>query len=286
MVTAFKDAGTNMKTAGENLVTEFVNGVESKNSKVTETGKTSVNKYVGGAEAQKSQATIVFTGIAEACVNAISATYSNFHSAGKNVVQGFANGISDNTYLATAKARAMAKAAATAAESELDINSPSKVFRAIGYSVPEGFALGIDKMSRLVTNSSRNMSNVAVDNVRSSISRIASIISSDIDTQPTIRPVLDLSDVRSGANSLSNMFGADATVGVRANVGAISAMMNGRSQNGVNDEVVSAINKLRKDLANVGNTTYSINGVTYDDGSNVTDAVRTIVRAAKIERRV
>ena len=62
-------------------------------------------------------------------------------------------------------------------------------------------------------------------------------------------------------------------------------MMNDNSQNGVNDDLVSAIDKLRKDIANINNTTYTINGVTYDDGSNISDAVKSIVRAAKVERR-
>ena len=41
----------------------------------------------------------------------------------------------------------------------------------------------------------------------------------------------------------------------------------------------------RGDLGNIGGDTYVIDGVTYDDGTNVSDAVRTLVRAAKIERR-
>ena len=56
-------------------------------------------------------------------------------------------------------------------------------------------------------------------------------------------------------------------------------------QNGVNDDIISALNKLRGDLGNIGGDTYVVNGLTYDDGTNVSDAVRTLVRAAKIERR-
>ena len=62
-------------------------------------------------------------------------------------------------------------------------------------------------------------------------------------------------------------------------------MMNRTIQNGRNNDVVSAINKLRKDLGNVGNTSYNINGITYDEGTNVSDAIKTLVRAAKVERR-
>ena len=71
-----------------------------------------------------------------------------------------------------------------------------------------------------------------------------------------------------------------------ANIKSANALMNSRVQNGDNSDVVSAINGLRKELGNVGNTTYSINGITYDDGSNISNAVRDIVRATIIEGRV
>ena len=32
--------------------------------------------------------------------------------------------------------------------------------------------------------------------------------------------------------------------------------------------------------------TYHVNGITYDDNSNVASAVKSLVRAARIERRV
>ena len=60
-----------------------------------------------------------------------------------------------------------------------------------------------------------------------------------------------------------------------------------RLQNGRNsDSVVSAINGLRKDISEMPRNTYSINGITYDDGSNVAKAIETLIRATKIERRV
>ena len=62
--------------------------------------------------------------------------------------------------------------------------------------------------------------------------------------------------------------------------------MNQRNQNGTNSDIISAINRLEDKLSNAAGDTYQINGITYDDGSNVSDAVRTLVRAAKVERRI
>ena len=80
--------------------------------------------------------------------------------------------------------------------------------------------------------------------------------------------------------------GINPSIGVLSTVGSINSAMNQRSQNGANGDVVSAINKLRNDLGSMSGNTYNINGVTYDDGTNVSNAVEALVRAVKIEGRV
>ena len=68
------------------------------------------------------------------------------------------------------------------------------------------------------------------------------------------------------------------------NVGSISAMMN-RNQNGANDDVVSAIKDLGKTIGKASGDTYQINGITYDSGSEVSEAIQTLIRASIIEER-
>ena len=62
--------------------------------------------------------------------------------------------------------------------------------------------------------------------------------------------------------------------------------MNRRIQNGTTDDIISAINKLNDGLANNRGDTYNFGDFTYDDGSNISDAVQTLVRAARMGRRV
>ena len=264
LLEAVKSIEPDMKKTGENLMQAFVDGLKSKSSAVKQACES----------------------IAKSCTSAIKESKSEFTSAGSSLVDGFASGISANTYKSTAKARAMAVEAARAAREALDINSPSKVFRAIGYSVPEGFAMGIDKLSGMVSDSATSMANDSVNNVRDTISRIAEVINSDIDAQPTIRPVLDLSDVRSGANAIGGLFDSKSSIGVMSNVGVISSAMKKYNRNEGTTELASEISKLRKDLMGVERATYQINGITYDDGSNIAEAVKSLVRAARVERRL
>jgi peptidoglycan hydrolase-like protein with peptidoglycan-binding domain len=308
VIDAFSGKSDSMRVAVNSLVSAMSSGINSASDKVATEATNVINKAITsiGNKASEFQSlgrrltTLLAHGLRNGsglvhsiagimgtqAVTAVRSKHSAMYTAGMYLVYGFGAGISRNTWYAEAKATAMANAAEKAAKAALDINSPSKVFRTIGYSVPEGFAMGIDKMSGLVKTSSVAMAQSAIGNVRNTISRISDMVSMDVDSQPTIRPVLDLSDVRSGVSTMSGMLNMDSSVGVRANIGAISSMMNMRSQNGSNSDVVSAIDKLRKDLGNIGGDTYQINGVTYDDGSNINDAVRTLVRAARIERRV
>ena len=232
-----------------------------------------------------------FDSLAKAAVSGLSnkETKDAASQAGKDLATGFANGIKSQESInkVTAAGTKIGKAALTAAKNAIDSHSPSKEAMKIGNYFGQGLVIGIEDYESKSYAAGYGIADNAREGLSKAISKVSNLISNGIDAQPTIRPVLDLSEVESGAGYLSTMFN-DPSVGVATNLNAISRGMNNRIQNGTNNDVVSAINKLRKDLGNVGGTTnnYNVNGVTYDDGSNITDAVRTLVRAARVERRV
>lgn len=209
---------------------------------------------------------------------------SKFYDAGRYLVAGFANGIRDNIYLAQRAAIALADNTESAARSRLRINSPSKVFRKIGAGVPEGFAQGIERFSYLGARAVESMSNNAIDSASKVLSNINAVLTDDVNTQPTIRPIVDLSNVKNSSDAISSMLAMDPTVSAFSNVHSISAMMN-RNQNGANDDVVSAIKDLGKTIGKTSGDTYQINGITYDSGSEVSEAIQTLIHASIIEGR-
>ena len=167
----------------------------------------------------------------------------------------------------------------------LGINSPAKVMIPIGQGLDEGIVVGLEKYKGLVGNASEDVGKTAIESMSDAISGISDVINSDIDSQPTIRPVLDLSGIESGAGLIDSMFGMTPSVDVLSNVGTIGSMMN-NGQNGGNSDIISAIKNLGSKIGNMSGNVYNVNGITYDDGSNVANAVESIVRAAKIERRI
>ena len=155
-----------------------------------------------------------------------------------------------------------------------------------GKWIGEGLVIGMKSMASKVYNSGYKLGDVTTQSISSSIAKVSDMVNLGIDSNPTIRPVVDLSNVKAGVDSIGNMMGINPSIGVLSTVGSINSAMNQRSQNGTNDDVVSAINKLRNDLSSMSGNIYNINGVTYDDGTNVSNAVEALVRAVKIEGRV
>lgn len=283
-VNAFNNGGTEAVAAVRSMLTKVVASINSKQSAFSDAGKKLATKFVEGYTNNSKKISTAANSSISSAVSSIRSKYTQFYNAGKYLVQGFCDGITANTWRAEAKAKAMANAAEIAAKAELRINSPSKVFMAIGAGVPEGFAKGIDKLGGLVVGSTKSMASTAINSTKKAMNRIADAINADIDTQPTIRPVLDLSDVTAGAGMIGNLLNTNPTVGVMANVNAINSSMNRRGQNGINGDVVSAIRDLKDSLGNRGDT-YQINGITYDNGSAISEAIGTLVRATLIEGR-
>ena len=240
----------------------------------------SVSKAISSSKTSIDSATKIAV---SGCAVAVREKIASMESAGKDLGNGLIRGIKSKKQDVYDAAFELGQQAVQGEKKGQKSNSPSKLTIKAGKWLGEGLVIGIQKMGNSVYQSGYNLGETATDAISSTISRIADALGSDIDTQPTIRPVLDLSDVSAGAGTINRMFGANPSVGVLAKVGSISSMMN--SQNGSNKEVISAIKDLGNKLDNKSGDTYNFGDFTYDDSSNVSDAVRTLVRAVTIEGR-
>jgi tape measure domain-containing protein len=265
--------------AAVKVLTFGIVDIKDVGKKIMESG------LVKGIKSTFSKITNTVKEIPKKAVNAIKNKVSDFKSVGKDVIDGFVNGIKSGFNKVVTAGSDLGKKALQAAKNALKSKSPSKKFIQLGKDSDRGLIIGFKALSGKVANAAKGVATSALDSARKTISNISDIIGSDVDNQPIIRPVVDLSAVSAGASAIDGMFGMTPSVGVLSDLRSIGSMMNG-NQNGGNDDVVSAINKLGKTLGNLSGDTYNVNGITYDDGSNITNAVHDIVRAAKIQRRV
>ena len=129
----------------------------------------------------------------------------SFKNIGKHLIGGFIGGIKDKASDLADSALDAVKGAVNGVKSFLGIHSPSRLFAQIGRYTDEGFINGVNAYAGKVSDATVDMGKGAVGAMSDTLSTIADLVSSDIDTEPTIRPVMDLSNIQNGANQLFSM---------------------------------------------------------------------------------
>lgn len=213
-----------------------------------------------------------------------SEKYDSFKTLGKQMAQGFADGITAKKDDVVTAASAVAQAAADATKTTLDIHSPSRVLMGLGEYAGQGFVIGLKAYQAASYSAGETVADAATIGINESLAQIQRLMESDMEWQPTITPVLDLSRVQNGASQMQSMLAGASVSASSAN--SISLSMNSRTAGASNTDIVKAINDLNKRMDNIQQNVYNVNGITYDDGSNVASAVGQLVNAMQIKRRV
>ena len=241
-ITAINNKQTQFNTAGANLMIKLIAGVKSKDYETRNAfvnilsscltaiankypefqnaGMQCMIKFIAGVKEKAKEVKTAFTGNLNASVTAIRDYHDQFKQAGTYLVEGFADGISENTYRAEAKARAMARAAAEAAEDELDEHSPSRVGYHIGDFFGLGFVNAIGTYAVKAYNASAEMADSAKTGLGNAIAKVKDMIDNGVDGQPTIRPILDLSDVEEKSHRLNTLFSRSQALTVSTGIAA------------------------------------------------------------------
>lgn len=242
VLTTLTNYQTQFNTAGANLMIKLIAGVKSKDYETRNAfvnilsscltaiankypefqnaGMQCMIKFIAGVKEKAEEVKTAFTGNLNASVTAIRDYHDQFKQAGTYLVEGFADGISENTYRAEAKARAMARAAAEAAEDELDEHSPSRVGYHIGDFFGLGFVNAIGTYAVKAYNASAEMADSAKTGLGNAIAKVKDMIDNGVDGQPTIRPILDLSDVEEKSHRLNTLFSRSQALTVSTGIAA------------------------------------------------------------------
>ena len=220
-INAFVNANSKITTAFTTMVNSIVTAFKSQYYHFTVIGSTMMTNLASGVRSKEPSLKNAFITIIAGCLTAIRNKYREFYDAGEYLVEGFAKGIEENTWQAEESASAMASAAAEAAKAALDINSPSKVGQRIGGFFGMGFVNSLIDYADKSYEAGIEMASAAKNGLSNAISKVRDFIEGNVDAQPTIRPVLDLSEVRSGAHMLSALLS-------RKQAMTISTEMNGQ----------------------------------------------------------
>lgn len=288
-------AGDAFSSMGDDSLNSLLTALDenSPSRKTMEAGQYAAEGLAQGISNNKYRASIASYYLASAALSGLSGVYSNFYSYGGYAAQGFAAGMYAYSYLVADQARRMASDAYTAAADELASKSPSRKFKELGMYADQGFAIGVDKYAYLASDSVGAMAEGTLSGIKDVVKRISDAIDGDFDMDPTIRPVLDLSEIQNGAEQLGGMFktqNVDVTSTPMKNAQTISSIgqnygtLGYSSNDSKMDDLISAVNKTAE---TVKPKTATINNyITVSGAENPEDYANRLVRQLNMQIRM
>lgn len=139
-------------------------------------------------------------------IDSVNGLQYQWVATGEYSMSGFATGIRNKQSLVTSTAIAVAKSAYLAAQRTLRIGSPSKAFAEVGMYSDMGWAQGMNRYGYMVEASVENTADNTLFLAHDLMSSLAYLMS-DMDSAPTIRPVLDTTEIQNGFDTMDGMFG-------------------------------------------------------------------------------
>lgn len=207
------------------------------------------------------------------------ANYNSWKGVGEYLVQGMTAGINAQLPdLETAVQELEAKAE-RAVKAKAEIESPSRVWMQIGAYMGEGLAIGIRNSGDRVAHESEGLAATSEDAVRAAIASISSAMDDDMNLNPVITPVVDLTDVDRSARLMSSKFGSVST--------GIATSIGGRVQNGsmANNATLNKLNKTLSAMTDSMNSR-SLNNYISIDGSTDPEAFADgLIRSFRLNAR-
>ena len=252
---AFKNANADCVSAANEFIRLLCKALDNNNNNSLKTcGKNMVSNVRTGIN---QNAYLVEYALCNAVVYAINATYdynSDIWWIGRNFCIGIANGIYGSDYEVINAAIYVATSAINAANRALDSHSPSREGYKIGKFFDLGFANGITDYGVAVAEASKSISEDSLEYLYSVRDAVNGMEFGDPDS--SIRPVVDLSMVRSGVSAISRIMNNAETYRISSTIAKERAEFNKRTNTikveATSKDVVEAVNKLEDRIDALG----------------------------------
>lgn len=121
------------------------------------------------------------------------------------IINGMVHGLGAGVSKVAGAAKNVAANALKSAMNVLGIASPSKEFEKLGEFSGEGMAVGFRSSSRIVEMAAANVGSLAIQAMQEQMSLLSAVLDSNMDVNPVITPVLDLTNIERDAGKLATL---------------------------------------------------------------------------------
>lgn len=221
---------------------------------------------------------------ARKAIDGIKDLWEDIKQAGRDFIQGFIDGIKGMGEKVWEGAKWLGGKAIDGIKKALKMKSPSKEAKYIGEFFDLGLIQGFEEYADKVYDSSSDVGKEAIDGMSNAISKVSDILENDVDATPTIRPIVDLTDVNRSVEEMDGMFASQRAINLSANAGYDIDRRNERYAERYND--ISKLENLLKEAMNKPNNTITNTFHIEGDGDprTIAEEVSRILQR-QVERR-
>lgn len=272
----------NVISAGVNLIISFVMGINNNIGRVVDVAFKTIIAFINGlatAIANNSGAIRSAVGnLIRSIAGAVTGMLGDIKNIGVNIIKGMMGGISSMASKLANSAMNVVKGAVRGVKSFLGIHSPSRLFAEIGMFTAQGMAVGLDDNASTVADSATGIGETAYNSLQSAMGSLSSALVGDMDVDPTIRPVMDLTNIQNGTKAMAGMLGNE--YGISTSLNNASRAASSMRSNSISEGSVSVTPPTTNNNSTISNT-FNITG---SNAKEIANEVSRIIQR-QVERR-
>lgn len=255
-----------MMLAGGFIGAFVIKGISEMSEEFTKSATGIVETYSAGLISKRDLVRSSGMAMALAAYNGARAYTDDFYDLGVDAADGYARGIRSKAEDVADEARTMVEDGIKAAQKAQDSASPSKIYRGLGGDGGTGYALGFKDSVGVVVAAVEDTGYAGIKAMQNTIGRIHDLIGTDMDLNPTITPVIDLSEMSTGISMANGMLSnvnldalaASAAFSIASQHNASLAQAQNESKFNYSQDLNSLIENTTKIIAAVKQNRYAI----------------------------
>ncbi len=231
-----EESFTGLESAAQNGVTTMAdasaNGLESFSAYMDEFSNTTtegMDTFVTALAGTSEAAADAGEKVSSSAADGADSKFSKFLSAGEYAGEGFIKGLLRKKAKAYNIGYQIGDEAARGMENALDEASPSKRTKKIGAFAGAGLVLGLRAKVKDVYNAGTYIGAASVDGVSTALQLVSETIQNGMDVDPTIRPVIDLTDINNKTAEINALFAENRALRTQASFDVVSSKPAGSS---------------------------------------------------------
>lgn len=202
------------------------NGLESLSTYMDEFGVSTtegMDTFITALTGKSEEATEAGKEVSDSAADGADSKYSKFLTAGEYAGDGFIKGLLRKKAKAYNIGYEIGDEAARGMQTALDEQSPSKRTEKIGVFAGAGLIIGLRKQKKDVYNAGTYIGTASMDGISTALRLVSETIQNGIDVDPTIRPVIDLTDINNKTAEINALFAENRALRTQASFDVVSS---------------------------------------------------------------